>query len=101
MGCWTGTMKCCGSGTPRDPAESREHGPRGSAEAVPRVPASTLYRPAMVENPNPLAGNTVGARFRVGPGNGSSTTGRIPANASSLASISPFGPAPAMTTSFI
>ena len=35
----------------------------------------------------------------LGPGIGSNTTGRIPANPSSQASISPFGPAPAMTTS--
>src|SRR5262245_42105851 len=37
----------------------------------------------------------------LGPGIGSNTTGRIPANPSSQASISPFGPAPAMTTSVI
>ncbi len=35
----------------------------------------------------------------LGPGIGSNTTGRIPANPSSRASISPSGPAPAMTTS--
>jgi hypothetical protein len=35
----------------------------------------------------------------LGPGIGSNTTGRIPANASFAGHISPFGPAPAMTTS--
>src|SRR5260370_2473481 len=37
----------------------------------------------------------------LGPGIGSNTTGRIPANPSSQASINPSGPAPTMTTSVI
>ncbi|WP_231850131.1 hypothetical protein [Saccharopolyspora erythraea] len=37
----------------------------------------------------------------LGSGNASSTTGRTPARLSSQASMSPFGPPPAMTTSAI
>src|SRR5277367_2282980 len=75
--------------------QSRKHGPRRRLRWV-IGPRQDAVETSMVENPNPLARGS-----GLGPGNGSNTIGRIPASASSQATIRPLGPAPAMTTSFI
>jgi hypothetical protein len=55
----------------------------------------------MIKNPSRLAHNAVTFGRGSGPGIGTNTTGRIPANPSSQASINPSGPARAITTSTI
>ena len=44
----------------------REHGPRGRLRRFSRA-GQNAVEAAMVEDPNPLAGNPIGARFRVRP----------------------------------
>ena len=46
--------------------QSRKHGPRRRLWRF-VGPCQGAVETSMVENPNPLAGNPVGARFRVGP----------------------------------
>jgi hypothetical protein len=78
--------------------KAREHRVRSGFWRVGR-PDERAVQTSVIKDPGRWPTMRLTRASGLGPGSGSNTTGRIPANPSSQASINPFGLAPAMTTS--